>query len=139
VKGPTVVEQELEALRRFFILRYGEEAAYRSPQADDFPLLRGHRLDLALVNGAERAHFVYQRGDGGRQHLVVIHHLTLGASGVSEEDERRLVSRGIGADETLAHFILRPPFIERFDLVEEQAVAAAERHARAASRPGIDG
>lgn len=126
-------ERELESLRRYFAMRYEEEARSAfDGREDKFPLLRGHRLDLALVNGAGRAHFVYGRGDGGRRNLVVIHHLTLGADDLGEEEEKRFVSLGIGARHTLAHFILRPPFIEAFDLVEAEAVRAAERHVSAA-------
>lgn len=124
-------ERELESIRRFFALRYAEEirTAYGGGE-DRFPLLRGHRLDLALVNGSDRAHFVYSRGPGDREHLVLIHHMTIGPGQLSEEEERRFVSRAIGAAESLAHFVLHTPFIERFDFVEQQAVKAAERHSR---------
>ncbi|MBI4392491.1 MAG: hypothetical protein HY556_01655 [Euryarchaeota archaeon] len=126
------LERDLESIRRFFILRYEEEAkANTAALPDGFPLLKGYRLDLALVNGSSRVHFLYRRG-GTEGNVVVVRHITLGPGEADEPAERRMISMGISEDEVLAHFVLQAPFTERFDYVEEQAVTAAKRHANAA-------
>lgn len=123
-------EAELDALRRFFLLRYHDEIRKRYPIFQGmFPLAVGSRLDLVHVNGAARVHFVYRAADGGT-HLVVVHDLTLEVGQASAEAERRLVTRAIGAEDSLVHFVVRPPFRDRFEAVEEEAVAAVARHAR---------
>ena len=134
--SPETVRGQLQALRQFFLFRYSEEARKRYMVFHSvFPFVQGTRLDLVQVNGGARVHFIYRQGAGG-EHLVVVHDLMLDVGDAVEDQERRLVLRSLDMEGSLAHFVLRPPYTERFDLVEEEAVAAVSRHARL--RPVLD-
>jgi hypothetical protein len=128
--APDSTDARLQALRRFFLLRY-HEAIQRGYLAfrDLFPLVGGSRLDLVRINGGHRVHFVYRGGHSG-EHLVVVHDLTIEVGDAEEATERRFVRWALAIDDPLAHFIVRPPYEEAFDQVEREALAAVDRHAK---------
>jgi len=128
--APDSTDARLQSLRRFFLLRY-HEAIQREFIAfrDLFPLVGGSRLDLVRINGGHRVHFLYQEGQAG-EHLVVVRDLTVDGGDAEEQTERRFVRWALNIEDPLAHFVLRPPYEDRFDQVEEEALAAVRRHAR---------
>lgn len=130
---PDSLEGQLHALCLFFLMRYREEIVRRFPAfRGAFPLDGASRLDLVVVNGGGRVHFVYRRGEEG--HVVVMRELTLGGHGSDASAETPFVLRALDVEEPLVHFVLHPPYSGRFDRVEEEAVIAVRRHARI--RPG---
>lgn len=129
------VEEELQALRRFFLLRYHEKVRHEyTAFRNVFPLEVGSRLDVIQINGGSRVHFLYRQGIEG-EHLVVLRGLTYGGDLMDEEAERAFVRRALGIEHSLAHFILLPPYTHRFEQVEEEAIAAVARHARLRPNP----
>jgi hypothetical protein len=132
---PDSTDARLQALRRFFLYRYQEEVQKSYPAFRDvFPFWGGSRLDLVRINGGVRVHFLYREGDAA-EHLVVVHDLTVSGAAEADEREAGFVQLAVKAQAPLAHFVLRPPFEDRFDEVEQHAVAAVAQHAR--RRPGM--
>jgi hypothetical protein len=124
---PGSADALLGSLRRFFLLRYNEHVKRNYPAFRGvFPLTEGSRLDLVRINGGDRVHFLYARGESA-EHLVVIHDLTLSGRDGDAGEERRFVRWALGIESTLAHFIVEPPFEDQFERVEEEALAAVRR------------
>lgn len=125
--APDSTDARLQALRRYFLLRYHEHIqrtflAFR----DLFPLVGGSRLDLVRINGGHRVHFVYREGQAG-EHLVVVHDLTVEVGDAEEKTERRFVRWALNIDDPTAHFVVRPPYEDAFEQVDREALAAVER------------
>lgn len=131
---PGEAEVLLDALHRFFLWSYHEAIQRDYPLVHTvFPLSGSSRLDLVHVPGSGRVHFVYSLGDGAA-HRVFVRSLSLGGWGGSEEDEKSSVSRYLTLADVLVHFVVDPPFEERFDRVRKLAVEAAASHARSPVR-----
>lgn len=124
------VEHDLAAIRRYFLYAYFEQVQRLFPLSRSFfPLANGSRLDLVQVNGGNRVHFLYRDRDDG-QHHVVIHDVMMDAADQGDSAERRFVQRALRVDDSVAHFVLRPPFRDRFEDVDRLAAETVVRNAK---------
>lgn len=121
---------QLDALRRFFLWRYSEVAqAEYAAVSSVFPLVGSSRLDLVHVAGSGRVHFLFSEGDG-RSHRSYVHALTLGEALPPLEGEKEVVARHLGSARVVLHFVVEPPFDQRFEGVGREAEKAVAAHAR---------
>lgn len=122
-------EHTLRALHRFFLLSYREEAQRRLPGAwIRLPLAVSSHVDVVAVNGGHRAHFLFsstdREGHGGR-----IHDVTVAGEPADPDAEKAFVARQYRTAGETVHFIVRPPFEERFERVGRLARESAVEHA----------
>jgi hypothetical protein len=119
-----------EALHRYFLLNYREEAIQRKPMMWDlFPLALASRLDMVLVNGGHTAHFFFSRPQT-REHVAFIHHVEVAGAGGDAAAETAFLAHQFDGPDTLLHFVLEAPLVGQFDQVDDEARAAAAEHAR---------
>lgn len=121
-------EHLLEALQRFFVLSYREEAQRRLPAGwTRLPLAVSSHVDVVAVNGGRRAHFLFapssRDGHGGRMHDV-----TVAGQRVDADQEKAFVARQFRDRRHVVHFVVRPPFDERFERVGRVARESAAEH-----------
>lgn len=120
----------LEALAHFFLWCYAQTVQRDyGLVATIFPLFASSRVDLVHVVPSGRVHFLFRSGDDGR-HRFFLHALTLSPSDGGPEAEKQCVAHRFGAKDIVVHFVLDPPFQQRFDEVGQVAEALALRHAR---------
>lgn len=121
-------EHLLEALHRFFLLSYREEAQRRMPAGwTRLPLAVSSHVDVVAVNGGRRAHFLFAPATGER-HGGRMHDVTVAGDAVDADREKAFVARQFETRRHVVHFVVRPPFDERFERVGRMARESVADH-----------